>query len=121
HHCQPSGSDTLRGEKAEAEGHPGPYRRQMGNNLNAAQLAEKLRFRIRVSLNSLRKRPALPLILGGAAVHRCGKRLVLNSALAAEGTALDQELLFPQAVQCMFQEVRSVANCLHDLDGPKAS
>jgi hypothetical protein len=39
---------------------------------------------------------ALPL--GGAAVHRCGNCLVLNSALAAEGAALDQELLFPQVV-----------------------
>jgi hypothetical protein len=28
--------------------------------------------RIRVSLYSLRKKPALPLILGGAAVYRCG-------------------------------------------------
>src|SRR5208282_848137 len=38
-------------------------------------------------------------MLGGAAVHRCGNCLALNSTLAAEGTALDQELLFPQAVQ----------------------
>jgi hypothetical protein len=41
------------------------------------------------SLNSLWKKPALPLLLGGAAVYRCGNCLVLNSALAAEGTALD--------------------------------
>jgi hypothetical protein len=45
------------------------------------------------------KKPALPLLLGGAAVYRCGNCLVLNSALAAEGAALDQELLFPQVVQ----------------------
>jgi hypothetical protein len=47
----------------------------------------------------LQKKPALPLLLGGAAVYRCGNRLVLNSALAAEGAALDQELLFPQVVK----------------------
>jgi len=47
----------------------------------ALQIAEKPKFRIRVSLNSLRKKPALPLILGGAAVYRCGNCLVLNSAL----------------------------------------
>jgi hypothetical protein len=46
----------------------------------------------------MRKKQRLRLILGGAAVYRCGNCLVLNSALAAEGTALDQELLFPQAV-----------------------
>jgi hypothetical protein len=46
----------------------------------------------------LRKNPALPLLLGGAAVYRCGNCLVLNSALAAEGTTLDR-LLFPQPVQ----------------------
>src|ERR1017187_4722120 len=51
------------------------------------------------ALHSLRKKPALPLLLGGAAVYRCGNCLVLNSALAAEGAALDQELLFPQVVQ----------------------
>jgi hypothetical protein len=56
-------------------------------------------IRIGASLHSLRKRPALPLLLGGAAVYRCGNCLVLNSALAAEGAALDQELLFPQVVQ----------------------
>jgi len=41
----------------------------------------------------------MPLPLGGAAVYRCGNCLVLNSALAAEGAALDQELLFPQVVK----------------------
>ena len=51
------------------------------------------------ALHSLRKKPALPLLLGGAAVYRCGNCFVLNSALAAAGTALDQELLFPQALQ----------------------
>jgi hypothetical protein len=29
----------------------------------------------------LRKKPALPLLLGGAAVYRCGDCIVLNSAL----------------------------------------
>jgi hypothetical protein len=28
------------------------------------------------------------LVLGGAAVHRCGNCIVLNTALAAEGTIL---------------------------------
>jgi hypothetical protein len=41
----------------------------------------------------------LPLLLGGAAVYRCGNGLVLNWALAAEGKALNQELLFPQVVK----------------------
>jgi len=54
----------------------------------------------RARLHSLQKKPAiLFLLLGGAAVYRCGNCLVLNSALAAEVTALDQELLFPQPVQ----------------------
>jgi hypothetical protein len=47
-----------------------------------------------VSLYSLRKKPALPSLLGGAAVYRCGNCLVLNSALAAEGTPLDQNYFF---------------------------
>jgi hypothetical protein len=42
-------------------------------------------MRIRASLHRLRKESMLPLILGGAAVHRCGNRIVLNKALAAEG------------------------------------
>jgi len=33
----------------------------------------------------------LHLILGGAAVYRCGNRPVLNAALAAEGAVLDQK------------------------------
>jgi hypothetical protein len=53
----------------------------------------------RAPASQLAEKPALPLFLGGAAVYRCGNRLVLNSALAAEGTALDQELLFSQPVQ----------------------
>jgi hypothetical protein len=54
--------------------------------------------RISALLYNMRKKQRLRLILGGAAVYRCGNCLVLNSALAAEGTALNQELLFPQAV-----------------------
>jgi hypothetical protein len=48
---------------------------------------------------SLAEKTAAALAFGGAAVYRCGNCLVLNSALAAEGTALDQELLFPQVVK----------------------
>ena len=36
-------------------------------------------------LHRLRKNSVLHLILGGAAVHRCGKCIVLNPALAAAG------------------------------------
>jgi hypothetical protein len=64
----------------EASNHPAPEGRT-----NVAQ-----RF------TACGKKPALLLLLGGAAVYRCGNYLVLNSALAAEGTALEQELLFPQ-------------------------
>jgi len=37
--------------------------------------------------------------LGGAAVHRCGNSIVLNSALAAEGVLFTPKRLFPQPVQ----------------------
>jgi CBS-domain-containing membrane protein len=48
---------------------------------------------------ALRFTAAVTAFLGGAAVHRCDICFVLNSALAAEGAALDQELLFPQVVK----------------------
>jgi hypothetical protein len=51
------------------------------------------------ALHSLRKKSVLYLILGGAAVHRCSKCIVLNPALAAEGTALAHGRLSPLAVQ----------------------
>jgi hypothetical protein len=51
------------------------------------------------ALNSLREKSASHLILGGAAVHRCGKCIVLSPALAAEGTALAHGRLFPQALK----------------------
>jgi len=35
-------------------------------------------------MNRLRKNSVLHLILGTAAVHRCGKSIALNPALAAE-------------------------------------
>ncbi|MGO9405357.1 MAG: hypothetical protein ACLPVW_18000 [Terriglobales bacterium] len=38
------------------------------------------------------------LILGGAAVYRCGKRFVLISALAAGGKVLDWKRFFCQPV-----------------------
>jgi hypothetical protein len=38
----------------------------------------------------------LLLLLGGAALQRCGKCVVLNPALAAEGTGPAQKRLFPQ-------------------------
>ena len=44
----------------------------------------------------LRGKSALHLILGGAAGHRCDNCVVPNSALAAEGTVLAQERLFPE-------------------------
>ena len=47
----------------------------------------------------LRKKSVLHLILGGAAVHRCGNYPILNKALAAEVVAFAQKRLFPQAEQ----------------------
>jgi hypothetical protein len=44
-------------------------------------------------MNRLRKNSVLHLILGGA-VHRCGKRIVLNPALTAEGAPSVRELVF---------------------------
>lgn len=43
----------------------------------------------------------LYLILGGAAVYRCNKCIVLNPALAAEGVALAHGRIFPQAVSAV--------------------
>jgi hypothetical protein len=57
----------------------------------------------------LRKKPALPLLLGGAAVYRCGSCLVLNSALAAEGTALDPKLFFRKLFSDAAESSRSDA------------
>jgi len=45
-------------------------------------------------LDGLRKKSVLHLILGSAAVYRCGKSFALNSALAAEGTLLAQGHFF---------------------------
>jgi hypothetical protein len=39
------------------------------------------------------------LILGGAAVHRCGNCPILSKALAAEVVAFAQKPLFPQAAK----------------------
>jgi hypothetical protein len=36
------------------------------------------------------------LFLGGAALQRCGKFIILSAALAAEVTAIAWERLFPQ-------------------------
>jgi hypothetical protein len=43
----------------------------------------------------LRNNSVLPLISGGAAIHRCDNRFDWNTALAAEGTALAHKRLFP--------------------------
>ncbi len=53
----------------------------------------------RARLHRLLKNSVLHLILGGAALQRCGMCIVVNSVLAAEGTALAQKRLFPQTVQ----------------------
>jgi hypothetical protein len=47
----------------------------------------------------------LHLILGGAAVHRCVNRAILNKALAAEGLAFAQKRLFLQALKLYFQQL----------------
>src|ERR1019366_4117947 len=49
--------------------------------------------------HSLRKKSVLRFILGGAAVHRCGKGIVWNTALAAEGTFLAHGQLFSRTVK----------------------
>jgi hypothetical protein len=41
----------------------------------------------------------LHLILGGAALQRCGKNTVLNPDLAAEVEVSSNERLFPQSLQ----------------------
>jgi hypothetical protein len=46
-------------------------------------------------LNSMRKNSILLLFLGGAALQRCDKCIVLNPALAAEGAGSAQKRLFP--------------------------
>src|ERR1039458_4224472 len=54
---------------------------------------------LRTLFSSLRKNSILLLFLGGAALQRCGKCIVLNPALAAEGNALAHGRLFPQPVR----------------------
>jgi len=44
----------------------------------------------------LRKISTLRLILGGAALQRCGNCIVLSEALAAEVSLSARELVFPQ-------------------------
>src|ERR1019366_2437898 len=51
------------------------------------------------AFHSLRKKSVLRLILGGAAVHRCGKGIVLNTALAAEGKFLAHGQIFARNVK----------------------
>jgi hypothetical protein len=63
----------------------------------------------RARLHSLRKKSILllvlgaaavrKLVLGGAALHRCDKRILLNTALAAEGAVVARKRLFPQTAQ----------------------
>ena len=48
-----------------------------------------------LSPGRLRKKSVSPLILGGAAVHRCDDCIGSSTALAAEGTVPAQERLFP--------------------------
>jgi hypothetical protein len=60
-----------------------------------------LRQRIGSSPCRLRKNSILCLILGGAAVHRCDNRFVLNAASAAEVTILDRKRLFPQPARTL--------------------
>src|ERR1019366_6907268 len=62
----------------------------------SAGIAAVTAFLATPGTSSLRKNSTLLLFLGGAALQRCGKCIVLNPALAAEGTALAQKRLFPQ-------------------------
>jgi hypothetical protein len=55
--------------------------------------------RLTARLNSLRKNSISRVILGGAALQRCGNAIVLNAALAAEATGLDRKRLFPQPLK----------------------
>jgi hypothetical protein len=63
----------------------------------ASQLAEKVGVTSDFGWRSGSPEP--DLILGGAAVYRCGNCIVLNSALAAEDATLAQKRLFPQPLQ----------------------
>jgi hypothetical protein len=60
----------------------------------------------RFPLERLLENSILLLFLGGAALQRCGKWIVLNPALAAEGTGPAQKRPFPQPV------IRRVRYCL---------
>ena len=46
----------------------------------------------------------LHLILGGAALQRCGNCIVLSAALAAEATLSAQERVFPQPARHIWME-----------------
>jgi len=51
------------------------------------------------SLSSLREKSAVHLILGGAAVHHCDKRLAFSGGFSHCGQAARSKTLFPQAVE----------------------
>jgi len=52
-------------------------------------------------LNRLRKNSISGLILGGAALQRCGNCFVLSPALAAEVALSGRERLFPQPLEAV--------------------
>jgi len=53
--------------------------------------------------HGLRKNSTLHLILGGAAVHRCDNRLVLNAGFSCRGHAARVKALFPQPLPVVLQ------------------
>jgi len=67
----------------------------------------------RARLYRLREKSISRLILGGAALQRCGKCIVLNAALAAEGAPSARQLVFPQPVQLCRPEPLSEAGLGH--------
>jgi penicillin amidase len=72
-------------------------------------------------LNRPQKKPVSHLILGGAAVHRCGHRTLLKKALAAEGAAFAQKRLSPQAVKpAIFKALNGAAESV-PYPGPASS
>jgi F-type H+-transporting ATPase subunit b len=72
-------------------------------------------------LHSLRQESMLHLILGGAAVHRCGNRTILNKALAAEVAAFAQKILLVLALSAFLWAVPAPANAQEQTSAPQAS
>jgi hypothetical protein len=82
-----------------------PRRQLQHNHWPLARMIHEARELKRAPLHRPRKNSVLDLILGGAALHRCGQCIVLNPALAAEGRAFPRG---PGLTETARQEIRRV-------------